>query len=66
MDLALHRGAPSIVTVVLAPEGNQTRLVLTHELLPADVVASHERGWGVMVERLASVLVANRTQEVLP
>ena len=55
---------PTIVTVALAPEGNGTRLVLTHERLPADVVASHAGGWGVMVDRMAGVLAAKAGQEV--
>ena len=54
---------PSIVTVVLEQDGDQTRLVLVHEQLPADVVASHERGWGVMVDRLAAVVAAMPAQE---
>jgi uncharacterized protein YndB with AHSA1/START domain len=55
---------PSVVTVVLEPEGDATRLVLTHERLPADAVASHEGGWGAMVDRLAAVLAVNPTEEV--
>jgi len=57
---------PSIVTVVLAPAGQQTRLVLIHEHLPANVVDSHAGGWGVMVDRLAGVLAAKTAQEVVP
>lgn len=46
----------SVVTVALAPDGDQTRLTLVHEQLPVDVVASHQTGWSAMVERLVGVL----------
>jgi uncharacterized protein YndB with AHSA1/START domain len=46
----------SIVTVVLTPHGESTRLVLSHERLPEQSVSSHEGGWGSMLERLAALL----------
>ena len=51
---------PSVVTVELfaVPEG--VRLVLTHSSLPDEAVASHEGGWGSMLERLSSVLTRDR------
>ena len=54
---------PSVVTVVLEPEGDGTRLLLTHEGLPAEAVASHAGGWGAMVHRLGETLRANVTKE---
>jgi uncharacterized protein YndB with AHSA1/START domain len=47
---------PSVVTVQLHPHGNGTRLVLTHEQLPAEVVGGHRDGWGGMLERLEEVV----------
>lgn len=47
---------PSMVTVLLTPEGTNTRLQLTHERLPDHVVTAHESGWSSMVERLPAVL----------
>lgn len=47
---------PSLVTVELHPHPEGTRLVLTHERLPHDVVGSHRNGWGTMLERLTGVL----------
>ena len=49
---------PSLVTVELHPHEGGTRLVLTHELLPADVVDSHKSGWGTMLERLTGVFTS--------
>jgi uncharacterized protein YndB with AHSA1/START domain len=47
---------PSVVTVELQPAGAGTRLVLTHERLPGDVVDGHRNGWAAMLERLAEAL----------
>ena len=47
---------PSVVTVELIDRGGSTHLILTHERLPDEVVASHEGGWRSMVERLAALL----------
>jgi hypothetical protein len=33
-----------------------TRVVLTHERLPEDVVDGHRDGWGTMIDRLARIL----------
>jgi len=49
---------PSMVTVELHPHDDGTRLVLTHERLPAEVVDSHRGGWGSMLERLTLTLTA--------
>lgn len=48
---------PSLVTVELHPHGDGTRLTLSHERLPSDIVESHRGGWDTMLERLAGVLV---------
>jgi uncharacterized protein YndB with AHSA1/START domain len=43
----------SLVTIALAPHAQGTRLVLTHEQLPNDDVASrHDRGWNDIVDKL--------------
>lgn len=47
---------PSVVTVELHPVDGGTRLILTHERLPADVIDGHRDGWGAMLERLHQVL----------
>ncbi len=44
----------TLVTVELHPQGEETELVLTHELLPDTVAAgNHEHGWRSVVEKLA-------------
>lgn len=47
---------PSLVTVELYPHDDGTRLVITHERLPEDVVEGHRDGWGSMLERLDGLL----------
>jgi len=47
---------PSVVTVTLTEDGNQTRLVLVHERLPKNQVDAHAGGWGSMVDRLETLL----------
>lgn len=47
---------PSVVTVELHTHDDGTRVVLTHERLPVDVVDGHRDGWGTMIERLAGIL----------
>jgi uncharacterized protein YndB with AHSA1/START domain len=47
---------PSVVTVELMPDGAGTRLVLTHEWLPAEHVDPHAGGWGSILDNLAAVL----------
>lgn len=49
---------PSVVTVSLAPQGEATRMVLTHRRLPDDQVRPHADGWRAIVERLAGLLGA--------
>lgn len=51
---------PSVVTVDLSPEGDGTRLVLVHERLPEDQVASHTGGWGSILDRLADTLAPDQ------
>jgi uncharacterized protein YndB with AHSA1/START domain len=46
----------SVVTVVLTPRGDETHLLLIHEQLPAEHRESHERGWGSMLDNLASLI----------
>lgn len=58
--LAVHGPEPSVVTVELHPNDEGTRLVLTHERLPEDVVESHRGGWGAMLDLLAGILVESR------
>jgi uncharacterized protein YndB with AHSA1/START domain len=47
---------PSVVTVELASEADQTRLVLVHERLPKSQVDPHAGGWGTMLDRLTELL----------
>jgi uncharacterized protein YndB with AHSA1/START domain len=47
---------PSLVTVTLMPDGEETQLVLVHEGLPTDQVGPHAGGWGSLIERLAALL----------
>jgi len=49
---------PSVVTVEMLPHYDGTRVVLTHQRLPEDVVDGHRDGWGTMVGRLAGILAA--------
>ena len=49
---------PSLVTVTLEAQGDQTRLVLTHAHLPEEHAESHRDGWGRIVDNLASLLSA--------
>lgn len=43
----------TLVTVELHPHGEETELVLTHELLPDTVaLGTHEHGWRSIVEKL--------------
>jgi len=51
---------PSVVTVTLAEDGNQTRLVLVHERLPNHQVEAHAGGWASMVDRLETLLDLSR------
>jgi uncharacterized protein YndB with AHSA1/START domain len=50
---------PTLVTVELHDEDGATRLVLQHERLSPEAKASHEDGWGAILDRLATVLAAN-------
>jgi uncharacterized protein YndB with AHSA1/START domain len=55
--------APSVVTVELRDEGGSTRLVLTHDRLPLEARASHEGGWGAILDRLSSVIASASSRE---
>ena len=57
---------PSVVTVSFERDGDGTRLTLTHERLPADVMTSHASGWGAMIDRMAELLRAKSVDEVGP
>ncbi|HKR98603.1 MAG TPA: SRPBCC domain-containing protein [Candidatus Dormibacteraeota bacterium] len=50
---------PSVVTVQLEPVDAGTRIVLTHEQLPAEHAAAHESGWGAILDRLSESLRSN-------
>lgn len=50
---------PSLVTVELEPDGaDATLLRLVHSRLPESIATSHEEGWGAMLDRLRSGLLA--------
>lgn len=53
-------GTPSVVMVELHPHDDGTRLVLSHEDLPADTEAAHEGGWTTILDRLAGELSGGR------
>lgn len=42
--------------IALLPEGDKTRVRLTHSRLPDDAVADHADGWESYLDRLATVL----------
>jgi uncharacterized protein YndB with AHSA1/START domain len=44
---------PTIVRVSLAPSGEGTEFLLTHEGLTEEAAASHGGGWGQILDRLA-------------
>jgi uncharacterized protein YndB with AHSA1/START domain len=54
---------PSLVTVELHDEGALTRLVLRHDRLPPAAQASHEGGWGAILDRLVEALAADAAHE---
>jgi uncharacterized protein YndB with AHSA1/START domain len=59
---SLYTGAePSVVTVLLEAEGEETRIVLTHRRLPESQVEPHTQGWETMITRLAGLLDRMRT-----
>jgi uncharacterized protein YndB with AHSA1/START domain len=49
------RPGQSTVEISLQPEGDGTRLRLTHRRLPPDMHAFHRRGWDYALPRLAAV-----------
>ena len=53
---------PSVVTVLLEAEGEETRIVLTHRRLPKGQVDPHTQGWEAMITRLAGLLDRMRTE----
>jgi uncharacterized protein YndB with AHSA1/START domain len=53
----------TMVTIELAPAGDGTRLILIHERLPTQAVASHAGGWGAMIDRLAGLLGSQPASE---
>ena len=53
-----HVATETVVTIDLEPIGDQTRLRLTHELLPSDDARdAHAAGWHGCLSQLARVLV---------
>jgi uncharacterized protein YndB with AHSA1/START domain len=53
------RGAETLVTIRLRPQGDGTELHLTHEQLPdAEVAARHHGGWSNTFDRLEAYLSA--------
>jgi len=43
------------VEIALIPEGEKTRVRLTHRGLPDDAVSDHTKGWDFYLDRLATV-----------
>ena len=54
---------PSVVTVELHDEAGSTRLVLHHDRLPPEARASHEGGWGAILDRLSAVIDTDGSRE---
>lgn len=52
----------SKVTIELIDRGNQTELILTHEL-PKDQVEPHQQGWANCLDHLESFLGRTTTQK---
>lgn len=50
---------PSRVSVTLRPHPEGTLLTLAHERLPVEEVASHEGGWGQILDQLTALLAAS-------
>jgi uncharacterized protein YndB with AHSA1/START domain len=55
----------SIVEVTLEAVGSGTKIVLVHRGLPPDEVVNHDRGWTMMLARLADA-VGSRPSQVTP
>jgi uncharacterized protein YndB with AHSA1/START domain len=51
------------VEVTLTPDGGGTRLRLEHRDLPAAAIDSHADGWGGMLDRLATAVMAAATEK---
>lgn len=51
------RGGETLVSVLLTPEGNGTRLVLLHErFVTAELRDKHQQGWTGCLDRLANAV----------
>lgn len=48
----------TVVTIELSGDGEKTRLLLRHDRLPRDARASHEGGWGAILDRLSAAVVS--------
>jgi uncharacterized protein YndB with AHSA1/START domain len=46
----------SVVTITLTACGNECDMTLTHELLPAEQIPNHRKGWTAIAEQLGSWL----------
>jgi uncharacterized protein YndB with AHSA1/START domain len=53
-------GVESIVTVALAPHGDDCEMTLTHARLPRDQVAGHTIGWAAVADQLVERFGAAR------
>lgn len=51
-------GRATVVTIELSGDGEKTRLLLRHDRLPRDARASHEGGWGAILDRLSAAVVS--------
>jgi uncharacterized protein YndB with AHSA1/START domain len=57
--VSVYTDGESVVTVDLAPVEGGTRIVLTHEGLPADARDGHREGWASFLERLGELQEAS-------
>jgi uncharacterized protein YndB with AHSA1/START domain len=59
-DPAVHvKPGGSVVEVTLEPVGSGTKVVVVHRGLPPDEVVNHDRGWTMMLARLAEAVASH-------
>ena len=65
-DPAVHvKPGGSVVEVTLEPVGSGTKVLLVHRGLPPDELVNHDRGWTMMLTRLAEA-VGSQPSPVTP
>jgi uncharacterized protein YndB with AHSA1/START domain len=54
------------VEITLIPEGEKTRVRLTHRGLPEDAISDHTGGWGTYLDRLSIVAAGGEVGPDVP